>query len=198
MSDNELMGLGEELKGEIRKKLIGGVAAAFVAGLTAALLAIWAYLQMFVGNIGLVQRNSIVAFDGECPSKGWAPYDLAKGKFIVGAGENGVLNPKKMGKNDKPALQLSSYLRGDQGGEEAHSLTEIETSKHKHQIATYNIGFANIGNGQPQRIIVDDGPSFKDINVIGETTFYGGMSDGSTSPHNTLPPYIALTWCIKT
>ena len=108
----------EQITKEVRNRLIGAIAAGLVAGVVAAVLAIWGYLQAYVGQIGLVPRNSVVAFMGDCPSQGWEQFSEGIGKFIVGAGPNGRLDPKSFGASTGVSVQLTSYKLADQGGEE--------------------------------------------------------------------------------
>ncbi|MBK8458273.1 MAG: hypothetical protein IPL47_15185 [Phyllobacteriaceae bacterium] len=82
---------GGDFSAEFRRQLIAAIVAGMFAGFLAAVGAIWAYLQTFIGSFGLVPKDAVVAFVGKCPSQGWDDYTDGIGKFIVGAGAGGKL-----------------------------------------------------------------------------------------------------------
>jgi hypothetical protein len=91
-----------------------------------------------------IPSGAIVAFVGECPSKefGWEAYADGTGKFILGAGDKkGLLEYRgphiPAGKNAGDRIELSLVIPGDQGGEEAHVLTEPELPSHSHDMKLY-------------------------------------------------------------
>ncbi len=203
--------LPKEITSEVRKRLIGAIAAGLVAGIVAAVLAIWGYLQAYVGQIGLVPRNSVVAFMGDCPSQGWEQFSEGIGKFIVGAGPDGRLDPKSFGASTGVSVQLTSYKLADQGGEERRTLSEEFLPKHSHSISTVfdQIAPKDLHNGfggsdAPYGLspIYDEKAPTKagwSKSIFDRfMSSYGGDKNGNTAPLGNLPPYVALNWCKRT
>lgn len=201
----------EQITKGVRNRLIGAIAAGLVAGVVAAVLAIWGYLQAYVGQIGLVPRNSVVAFMGDCPSQGWEQFSEGIGKFIVGAGPNGRLDPKSFGASTGVSVQLTSYKLADQGGEEQRTLSEEFLPKHSHSISTIfdqnppkdlHDGFG--GSGAPYGLspVYDEKAPTKagwSKSIFDHfMSSYGGDKNGNTAPLVNLPPYVALNWCKRT
>ena len=145
--------------------------------------------------------GAVMAFNGECPTKeGWEPFTDGQGKFILGAGE-GILVPSgpHNPSGDLDPRGLTKIGLGDQGGSEEHSLTQDEMPGHRHSIQ----GLGNRdGNGTNIRAdslsLIENGYSRGVIASIdlGFTYFTGGTEEGTT-PHNNMPPFIALNLCEK-
>lgn len=76
---------------DVRRQVIAAIVAGLIAGFVAAIGVVWAFLEKFIGSFGLVPKDAVVAFVGECPSQGWDDYSDGIGKFIVGAGAGGKL-----------------------------------------------------------------------------------------------------------
>lgn len=96
-----------------------------------------------------------------------------RGRFAMGAGKG-------------DGLTLRSI--GGKLGEEAHVLTKAEMPRHSHTISTvppFDSGGGYSGGGW-----------FGDP-ISQTTSSEGGVSDGSTSPHNTIPPALVISYIIK-
>jgi len=103
-----------------------------------------------------------------------------RGRFILGSGEGEELSQRDIHTS---------------GGEETHTLTIEEMPSHNHS--------NNIRRGCGDGYGVADVTSFncdrghqrtQNIITIGNT---GGQNDGTTKPHNNMPPYYVLTYIIK-
>lgn len=80
---------------------------------------------------------------------------------------------------------LTARALGAQGGEEKHTLTPAEMPKHSHTVAT------DVSNGSnPNILAANQGVSA--YNGYRPTTEAGG-----DQPHNTLPPFLGLSFLIK-
>ena len=109
-----------------------------------------------------------------CPS-GWGLFEPAGGRFIVGAGDNSF--------KDVNGIDLTDHSVGVVGGEERHKLTEAEMPNHRHAIARS----ANEINDHVAKF-------------VGDTAMANRSSTDATGgdqPHNTMPPFVALYYCIK-
>jgi microcystin-dependent protein len=93
---------------------------------------------------------------------------------------------------------LSNYTIGDMSGEESHTLTINETPAHTHLLNATNAG----GNQQtPQN-------TFIATDAAGNTAGFGAgpanvtmnpaslSISGGNQPHNNLPPYLTVNYCI--
>lgn len=138
-------------------------------------------MQIFPG-VSASETGQIAFFEKKCP-EGWEDYLPAEGRFIIGSGV--YQNTTEDGRYER-----ANYTSGDIGGEIQHKLTQGEMPRHSHSIF-----YGKILGNNPFRDV--DNRAFK------EATFYSGR-DGSTgqtgksSPHNNMPPYIALKACKKT
>lgn len=74
-------------------------------------------------------------------------------------------------------MNLTSYLRGDHGGEETHTLSLAEMPTHEHVRVT--VGNDNAGGDYP--ILRPGSPASH------------GLGGGES--HNNMPPYVALDFC---
>ncbi len=145
-----------------------------ITGILGSLITV--FTLWLIGELGkvptiLVPADSVVAFNlKDCPI-GWSPFDEAKGRVILGAGIGNGLSKRRFNST---------------GGEEAHTLRGNEMPAHKHQLWTYDNnpknGSHEIGTGSYGRDLFPE-----------EFT----ESSGGGNPHNNMPPYIALTYCIK-
>jgi hypothetical protein len=122
--------------------------------------------------------GAIVAFDATtgCPN-GWSPFERAGGRTLIGAGLHTNL--------DQSGHALSTYKVGDIGGEERHTLTLEEMPGHTHQLYKTD-------NGRGQGL-------YPDNHVMGESPRIEIPSSaaGGGKAHNTMPPFIALAYCVK-
>jgi microcystin-dependent protein len=134
-------------------------------------------------------KNAVVAFNGGCPT-GWKSYTLANGRFIIGA-------------DKKRGLNLT-------GGEENHRLSEAEMPQHLHSGVTKSgnksfyrsVHQAGTGHGFNHVTGYQVGPytDATDTNypLSNHTHNFTTNKKGGNSPHNNIPPYIALIFCEKT
>jgi microcystin-dependent protein len=114
-------------------------------------------------------KDSVLAFNrSRCPL-GWVPLSKAAGRVIVGVGAGEGLTGRAL-------FEL--------GGEEKHILTEAEMPSHSHTVA---IGRADTS------IAGDKLPYIAHPNQRAWKT----DSRGGSQPHNNMPPFIALLYCIK-
>lgn len=174
VSPSEETTLTDELKKQIRSKFIGAVAAGVIAGAGSALALGITLFYKISGEVGLVPEGTVAAFDlkNGCPN-GWKEYGPAYGRFILGA------NPDQ--RND-----LAKREHGDIGGEEEVVLKEPQMPKHHHVVR----------NGGEQTAI-------KNV-TLGGTYGVRTKNDeentktaGEGLPHENMPPFIVLQYCIK-
>ncbi|MEM9605452.1 MAG: hypothetical protein AAGA11_21520 [Pseudomonadota bacterium] len=114
-----------------------------------------------------------------CPA-GWSFFVEAQNRFILGA-------------SDK-------YLPSTKGGEEMVTLEIAQIPKHSHSLSTSTGGDLHDGlGGSTNRYGIDrnyNSPEGGYINGFG--TLHNTLSNtGGGKPHNNMPPYIALYFCIK-
>lgn len=110
-----------------------------------------------------------------CPG-GWSPLELARGRFIVGAG----------------SLGADSYGLGATGGSARHTLTVAEMPSHSHLETNSNIGTLTLASddvfGHPH-----NGTTMEYVSNHNSWT----SATGGGQPHENRPPYLALLYCIK-
>jgi microcystin-dependent protein len=111
-----------------------------------------------------------MAFDQKACPAGWTEFTDASGRFLLARGK-GVAA-------DHPFREL--------GGEEAHVLTKAEMPRHSHQERGSNR--PDVANGGAIHAHDVDNGSFEKI-ITSE--------EGEGQPHNNMPPFIALTVCVK-
>lgn len=150
----------------------------------------------FVGKIALYDGDvtNITGLDGgtgdsitTTTGAFWAKIDAADGRFPI-----------------QPGTMPSGAVIGAQGtgGEELHTLSAQETPKHTHAMLADEVvnPWKAISGSDPQvakECNYDGGGSpfsyfMAGSNVdatIGTPASFGGAGDGSTTPHNNLPPY---------
>jgi hypothetical protein len=112
-----------------------------------------------------------------CPP-GFEVYETARGRTIVGGGNTS--------NEDDRESKISTWKLGYVGGEEQHKLTDAEMPKHTHPT------FLNKGTGGTSRY-ASDGVSGSNEEIQRGTT----GSAGENSAHNNMPPFVALTPCIR-
>ena len=140
-------------------------------------------LKAEIEPLKAVLQGAVIAFnrsekDGACP-KDWTKFDPATGRFIVGAG---ITTDTAL--TDHPSLldDAASAV----GGEEKHKLNLDEMPSHYHGIRRTQ---GKVGDGK-----------YPDWTVMGNQVIQTvGVSDnaGRDQPHNTMPPFVALYYCIK-
>lgn len=130
-------------------------------------------IEILKREAGTVPRGGVMAFsrsDG-CPS-GWSEFEESQGRFIIGVDRSKFRLPFEGG---KPVYQT--------GGSPTHTLTEDEMPRHRHPVR-YGPG-AELGQGPILYLLAKGG-------LESATAYVGGAS-----PHNNMPPFIALYYCKK-
>lgn len=121
-----------------------------------------------------VPRGAVMAFNlPACPA-GWAPFALAAGRTVVGAGAGAGLTPRGP---------------GEIGGEERHLLTGDEMPAHRHGVYRHA---ATVEPGAPRTNGAGSEDPGTTVLDIGATGLAGG-----NLPHAIMPPYVALLYCEK-
>jgi microcystin-dependent protein len=137
-------------------------------------------------------QGAVVAFDrsqarGACP-QGWQLYQPAGGRFIVGAGTN---THKDM--NGKDLTDYSSFKDDPLkavSGEEMQVLTEVELPAHRHGV------YRHAAERSPSSGL--QGAGSADTNPPSNVRDgWESGSAGGNQPHNIMPPFVALYYCIK-
>lgn len=129
-------------------------------------------------RIDLVEANSVpkgtVAWFNKpsCPT-GWNDYSAARGRTIFGAGN--------MYNTDITNQKITNWSLGQTGGEEKHQLKVSEMPSYSHTQERWGTFTGSQGSGGTW--------SGRGSQVTG---FAGG-----DEPHNTIPPFVALTPCEK-
>lgn len=167
--------------------LLGGVAAAVVTAL----------LVIFFGSTGkdstgggceTFPAGAVVAFDqeGACPA-GWARYDKAASRAIIGAAGDTA------GTGDDGA-PLTAHKHGTAGGQETVTLTADNLPPHTH--AYNDIFYSEIGG--TVAVPNNKGSNGSDNDNKGYEINRTTLPDQRTaSPVRIMPPFLALTYCVK-
>ena len=139
------------------------------------------------------QQSIIAAFRGECP-KGWVEHDQSKGRFLIGlsdtlgVSETGGFENHQLTKEELPSFKLVGS-------------TKKETHSHdvKIQFSIYD-GIDNSDN--PRAGKTDSGRYTVDAPttvLLKQNTHLHNVeiaSGGSNKPHNNMPPYFVVRWCV--
>ncbi|QLE83766.1 hypothetical protein FLM48_00865 [Shewanella sp. Scap07] len=124
----------------------------------------------------IIPRHSVGYFNLSACPQGWQPFSAGAGRFTIATnhGDN----------------ELAAHNIGQTGGAEKHKLTTSEMPRHTH--VYYDWYFLDMGN-EPEF-------STGEGDDIGMRKNKARRSEpsGESVPHNNMPPYIALTQCIKT
>ena len=122
----------------------------------------------------------VIAFNRDrtspCP-QGWKLFAPAGGRVVVGAGDNQ--------NKDINGFDLSDHTVGVVGGEEKHKLKPEEMPSHSHQ--------SNIADIRHLGIVSEAGGNVWSSSFELSDT----QPQGGDVPHNTMPPFVALYYCIK-
>lgn len=131
----------------------------------------------------VVPSSMVAAFAGiGCP-EGWRQFDPANGRVIVGID----------GRQEYAVTLHGGVPDFATGGEEEVTLTEEQMPTHDH--ATI-VGRSPEDSRGWERIYVGDVVTM----AVHNDFYFGGETHatavaGSATPHNNMPPYIALYWC---
>lgn len=127
-----------------------------------------------------VPSGAVMAFDlpGGCPV-GWRQYRQLSGRVIIGTGRSGNTDTK-----DNFLTERELY---DRGGQETVTLSAREMPAHTHrQVWGQGAGTANT---------VASGNNLQ--NYREATMTQATRSTGGGQPHENMPPFLALHYCIK-
>jgi hypothetical protein len=134
----------------------------------------------------------VAAFDlpNGCP-EGWAIFEPAISRVIVGA--VGPSRSMQVPTSDMHGSRLSARQYRSDGGEEGHVLKLDELPKHSH---SFRLGMATAPaqNESDQRLMRASD------SARGGSTLTGGTGPGDNlqgEPHENMPPYVALYFCMK-
>ena len=143
MANVDPTGISHEVRTEIRREAVQQTAK-WAIGATLALMGFavagwWLYLKPYmIDVVGGVPRGAVIAFDrddldvNKCPPN-WSPFELTRGRVVVGAGQG-----------DK--LSYRSFRKVD--GQEEYLLTKDNFPIHRHDTI---IGVVSSpGNGRPK------------------------------------------------
>jgi len=131
--------------------------------------------------------GAVMAFDlAACPV-GWADYDQAAGRTIIG------VNPDGINGLDERAL-------GDTPGEESHAMTVSEMPSHDHTIFIHQVATgANQGlwthDWSPE--VAGAGAATQPLLGGGFQNFMTALPAGSGQSFNVMQPSLALLYCKK-
>jgi hypothetical protein len=133
-----------------------------------------------------VATGMVSAFDRTnepyCPN-GWTPYIPAGGRFIVGAGDTE--------NKDEHGIRLTPHKVKTDGGEERHKLLEGELpADHLHN-QFVDAADINAGLGPREFVIIAGKAASKNFQIRDT------QPAGQGEPHNNMPPFVALYYCIK-
>lgn len=139
--------------------------------------------RLAVIESNLVQPGSVGWFErADCPN-GWDVYSAARGRTIVGAGN--------FTNRDQRNAIISNFTLSGVGGEESHLLSVEEMPAHKHTIIHYARNTYEMNPNKNGGLSPGPGPGesiYKNVEM---------EASGGNMPHNNMPPFVALTPCIK-
>ena len=116
--------------------------------------------------------SSVIAFDNaNCPP-GWSSFENVYGRFIIGSG----------------TLDGVTYEYGSKGGQHEVVLDKTQMPSHSHKYNRQQDHGGGCGLS---------GCGFHSEYPVFETKPNGGDENGNTLPHNNIPPYLALNYCVK-
>ena len=131
------------------------------------------------GDAASFPVGAVVAFDlpDGCPTdEGWQDYDKGAGRFIAGMGRHAS--------GDRYGNPVEELTLGQVGGHRTHRLTEPELPAHSHK---YEFSSGSARRAEGDFTPIEFGAKDR-IRLTGST--------GKNAPHNNLPPFIALRYCI--
>jgi len=139
-----------------------------------------------------VPSSAVMGFQlASCPD-GWSPWAPAVGRFVIGAGNAGAIpqsNPNGTATWNDPAV---NYGLSTTGGQRTYQMVESEIPLHDHTVSlgiyqSTTPGAANnvVGGGNSGTIV-------NASNIANDTLQAGGLDR-----IQTVPPYVALLYCIK-
>ena len=140
-----------------------------------------------------VPVGAVVAFDRGfgCP-EGWTDFALARGRTIIGA--------------SSPTAATGGLTRRQfqaVGGAEQHTLKPEEMPAHHHKPhdpADIFVAYRNKNSRENTHFNTQKEGGTGSLEYPSETALTGGPNEaslGEASPHNNMPPFIALYFCKK-
>ena len=150
-------------------------------------------LKAFRGIQGMVVAFDRSEEEGSCP-KGWRKFVAATGRFIVGAGVS----------QDK-ALTHHAALKNDPnsaiGGGEKIVLREDNLPQHDHLLAANNAAAQFLAEQQrtanPSLRGEDGAFGGRALVTGGPTVLTVRQNDRTAAPIGSMPPFVALYYCMK-
>jgi microcystin-dependent protein len=149
--------------------------------------------------------SEIRIFSFNYPPKGWAfcngqlmPINQNQALFaLLGTtyGGDGVTNfalPNLQGR--MPIHEGNGFTLGQNGGEQTHTLTNLEMPQHTHA-ATASSNSANLGAAPGNFWANGDQAAY--ASSVNTTMTAAAVSNiGGSQPHDNMPPYLVLNFCI--
>jgi len=139
-----------------------------------------------------VPKGAVLAFDvvHGCPS-GWTRFTSANGRVIIGVGA---------GNADAKGQLLSERRLSETGGEETVVLTTDEMPRHNHGGETGTpkpaLNYFHRADGHFDSQLVSNPRTGEAFDNHTDHT-HEIAAEGGDTPHNNMPPYIALYLCKK-
>jgi microcystin-dependent protein len=218
---------GDKNKGKDRGKgvwafLRYNLTTAIVGATVGFVIATAAFAWEFITRGGLIEAlGGVSARNGELPSdallvvtsagcpRGWIIFENGKGHVLLGAGEGRLAN----------GAAATPRAVGSKGGSEVHAITVAELPPHFHQGRTNNaettqtprsvtapvFDTTRVAGGGPanqQRVVPSSKPGERVTLSIVEhqhtfRTDGGTGLTGKPAPDNNMPPWIAVTFCVR-
>lgn len=162
---------------QIREKVI---VATLVAVALTAIYSAWNIIREAGARL-LLPDGAVIAFSEGCPENGWEAFDDLEGHFIIGAG--------------------NVYPSGTMGGKASYNLAEENLPSHSHGLAILtNKGVRLSDGGTGTNVPYFNLPSEKAANrakIQKGAASFGTLSTGDGASISNIPPYVALTYCVK-
>jgi hypothetical protein len=161
---------------------------------------VWGFLAGGGFTRSSIPSGAVVAFNAnECPKGlGWRDYWEGTGRFVVGAGKTisawRRVNPD--GSFNGALQNYTTHPLNERGGEENHILSKAELPADPVSFVVVPVNKAKFGFGESQEsfdIFVGEKPGVSPGSY--ETRISKPIGEGA--PHNIMPPFIALTYCVK-
>lgn len=186
---NVEIGLPDEMRAAVRREVVSATAKWAIGFLVLllgfALSGWWFFLKpRLIDLVGGVPAGAVMPFDrapaNPCPT-GWEVFKEATSRAIIGAGDSANFYEPKFARDER-GRPLTPRAYREHGGEEIHQLTVDEMPTHAHSYGTESGTDGNRSGQQDatySRISANTG------------------SAGGDQPHNNMPPYVALYFCVK-